>query len=146
MFVCLPRGQLHEHAYINLCHRLPLKRHLLVDPLLNIVSATGRACNGGRCSKQHPISYSAKPHPAHVSFSAGALQFHLRTLPAVLLYLVATSMVFVFGASSLFLFALWWATAKRQSKSSKAAAGPLSAELSDESEIDADAESGAQAY
>jgi len=72
------------------------------------------------------------------------LQFHLRTLPSVLVYMAATSMGCVFGAGSLVLFGLWLATAKRGGKSIDAAAGPLSAELSDESEVDADAASGAQ--
>ncbi len=74
------------------------------------------------------------------------LQFHLRTLPAVLVYMAATGMVIVFGIGSLFLFALWWATATQRGKSTEAAAGPLSAELSDESEADADAASGAQRH
>ena len=75
---------------------------------------------------------------------ASPLQFHLRTLPAILVYMAATGMAFVFGVGSLFLFGMWWATAKRQSKSGHAAAGPLSAELSDESDVGVDAESGAQ--
>jgi hypothetical protein len=71
------------------------------------------------------------------------VQFHLRTLPAVLVYLAAGSMSLVFGAASLFLFALWWATGKRRGKPDQAVARPDSVELSDDSEVDVDGASGA---
>ena len=101
-----------------------------------------RACEGramlSRVGRRLPIVQH------NVYHWAALLQFHLRTLPAILVYMAATSMSFVFGAGSLVLFGLWLATAKRVGKSAEAAAGPLSAELSDESEADADAASGAQ--
>ena len=72
---------------------------------------------------------------------SAALQFHLRMLPAIVVYMTATGMAFVFGVSSFILFGLWWATSGRRGKRGQAAAGPYSPALSEESDVDEDAAS-----
>ena len=69
-------------------------------------------------------------------------QFHLRTLPAIVTYLAAISMAFIFGGASVLLFVLWWATAKRRGKPALTVARPESVDLSDDSEVDIDGASG----
>ena len=95
--------------------------------------------------RPHQSGCHAAKQCAAETWTLCSVQFHLRTLPAVLVYLAAGSMSVVFGGASVFLLALWWATAKRRGKFDHLVARPDSVQLSDDSDVDVDGASGALA-